>query len=73
MLPYEYSVILKALAKLNPMHFNVYLESASVSDPSLHSAVYPIHHYFNKRFYKYTEKEVCGKEMGSLLHPTDGE
>ena len=55
MLPFEYSVILKALKKLNVTNINVYFEASSVSDQSLNGHVHHISQYFNKRFYKHTE------------------
>jgi hypothetical protein len=55
MLPYEYAVILKALKQLGSPNINVYFEASSVSDTTLNGHVHRISHYFNKRFYKYTE------------------
>ena len=55
MLPYEYSVILKTLKNLNVSRINVYLETSSVSDTDLNGKIHKVSHYFNKRFYKYTE------------------
>jgi hypothetical protein len=55
MLPYEYSIILKALKQLGVHNINVYIEASSVSDASLNGHVHHISQYFNKRFYKHTE------------------
>jgi hypothetical protein len=55
MLPYEYSVLLKALKQLGVHHINVYVEASSVSDEGLNGHVYNVSQYFNKRFYKFTE------------------
>jgi hypothetical protein len=55
MLPYEYSVILKALKMLGVNKINIYFEASSVTDSSLNGKVHNISQYFNKRFYKYTE------------------
>lgn len=40
MLPYEYSVILKALKKLAVEQINVYLEATSVSNKSLNGHIH---------------------------------
>lgn len=58
MLPYEYSVILKALKELGIPKINVYLEATSIQDKSLNGQVHSIKHYFNKRFYKFSEENV---------------
>ena len=55
MLPYEYSVLLKALKQLGVHHINVYVEASSVSDAALNGHVFNVSQYFNKRFYKFTE------------------
>ena len=55
MFPYEYTCILKALKLLNVSYINVFLETAPVSDKSLVGGMFRVKHFFNKRFYKYTE------------------
>jgi len=55
MLPYEYSVILKALKQLSPKNISIFFEASTVSNSSLNGHVHRISHYYNKRFYKYTE------------------
>jgi hypothetical protein len=55
MLPYEYSIILKALKALDVANINIYLEASSISDGSLNGHVHQVSHYYNKRFYKHTE------------------
>ena len=55
MLPYEYSVILKALKALQIHNINVYFEASSVTDVSLNGKVHKVCRYFNKRFFKFTE------------------
>lgn len=65
MLPYEYSVILKALQILNVHNINVYIEASSVHDESLNNHVHRVSQYFNKRFYKYSE-------TGRDYHPEVG-
>ena len=55
MLPYEYAVILKALKALQANNINIYFEASSISDTNLNGHVHRVSHYFNKRFFKYTE------------------
>lgn len=55
MLPYEYAVILKALKQLNASNINIFFEASAVSNGSMNGHVHRISHYYNKRFYKYTE------------------
>ena len=55
MLPYEYSIILKALKQLSAQNINVFFEGSSVSDASLNGHVHKVNGYYNKRFYKFTE------------------
>ena len=72
MLPYEYSVILKALKKLNVEHINIYLEATSVSNKSLNGHIHHVKHYYNKRFYKYTEESGNNlPELESYVHNLD--
>lgn len=65
MLPYEYSVILKALKGLGIHNISVYFEASSVADMSLNGKVHRIGTYFNKRFFKFTES-------GRDYHPEVG-
>lgn len=58
MFPYEYSVLLKTFRTLEVPIINVYFEASSVSDTTLNGNVHRVYHYYNKRFYKYTEEEV---------------
>jgi len=55
MLPYEYSIILKALKSLDPNNISIFFEASAVSNSSLNGHIYRVSHYYNKRFYKYTE------------------
>jgi hypothetical protein len=55
MLPYEYSILLKALKQLGVTNINIYFEASAVSDGSLNGHVHRISHFYNKRFYKHTE------------------
>lgn len=55
MLPYEYSIILKALKEIGATNINIYVEASSVSDSALGGHVHKVSHYYNKRFYKHTE------------------
>ena len=54
-------------------HVNVYFESGAVSDESLVGGVYRVKHFYNKRFYKYTEEKFeCQEDIESLLsQPVD--
>ena len=47
------------LKKLEVPYVNVYLEASSVSDSTLNNEIHRIKHYYNKRFYKYTEEDFC--------------
>jgi len=55
MLPYEYTIILKALKQLSVKNISIFFEASAVSNGSLNGHVHRISHYYNKRFYKYTE------------------
>jgi len=55
MLPYEYSLILKVLKRLQVPNLNVYFEASTVNDDTLTGHVHRVKYYFNKRFYKFTE------------------
>ena len=57
MFSYEYAVILRAMKQLEIPQVNVYLEATSVTDSSLNNNIHRIKHYYNKRFYKYTEED----------------
>lgn len=70
MLPYEYSVILKTLKRLQVQNINVYFDAQPVHDSSLAGKVHQIKNFFNKRFYKYTETGLdYHAEIPSQLHP----
>lgn len=72
MLPYEYSLILKALKKLQITNINVYFEASSVSDESLNGQVHRVKHYYNKRFFKLTEKNLeFEPEIENHLRPSE--
>jgi hypothetical protein len=71
MLPYEYSVILKVLEKMGITSINVYIEALSVQDTTtLTLKVHPVKHYFNKRFYKFTEDNSSYTEIDSQMTPS---
>lgn len=71
MLPYEYSVILKALQKIGISTINVYLEALAVEDSAtLANRIHPIKYYFNKRFYKYTEDNSAYAEISPQMTPS---
>ncbi|TNV83810.1 hypothetical protein FGO68_gene11754 [Halteria grandinella] len=70
MLPYEYSIILKALKTLGVSTINIYLEASSISDDSLNGHVHKVSHYYNKRFYKHTE---TGRDYHPEPKPTQEE
>lgn len=71
MLPYEYAVILKALKQLNAKNISVFFEASAVSSGALNGHVHRISHYYNKRFYKYTE---TGRDYHAEMPlPTDEE
>ncbi len=82
MLPYEYSIILKALKTLGVETITVYLEASSVHDTTLNGHVHYISNYFNKRFYKQTETgrdyepeliaETAGSVNGKTLLGSEG-
>lgn len=74
MLPYEYSVILKAFEKLSIPTINIYLEASAVTDSTLNGKINKVSHYFNKRFYKYTEPDnKCPQDLESqMLSNEDG-
>ena len=55
MLPYEYSIILKALKTLGASNINIYVEASSIQDGALNGHVHQVSHFYNKRFYKHTE------------------
>jgi hypothetical protein len=72
MLPYEYSVLLKAFEQLAIPQVNVYLEASPVAEASLSGKVHRVKYYFNKRFYKMTEESTLTSEedIESLLVAT---
>lgn len=69
MLPYEYSVILKALKTLHVADINVYFEASAVSNRGLNGHVHQISRFFNKRFFKYSEtgREYHAESTKSLV------
>jgi hypothetical protein len=70
MLPYEYSVLLKVLEKIGITSINIYLEALSVEgSSSLSNKTHPVKHYFNKRFYKFTEDNSSYAEIESQMSP----
>jgi len=72
MLPYEYSLILKALKLLQVGNINVYFEAQAVSDQSLNGQVHRVKFYHNKRFFKFTESGLDTEtEIADQLNVSD--
>lgn len=56
MFPQEYSIILHTLRTLSlEGGIHAYFDAQIVSETTLAGQVYPVNHYFSRRFHKYTE------------------